>query len=55
MQGSIQKRGGKKGIAWTVVVDLPRDPVTGKRRQKWISAKTKKEAERLAAEAIHKL
>ncbi len=34
MQGSIQKRTGKNGVTWTVVVDLPRDPVTGKRRQK---------------------
>lgn len=53
MKGSIQKRVGKNGVTWTVVVDLPRDPVTGKRRQKRISAKTKKEAERLAAQAIH--
>jgi hypothetical protein len=40
LKGSIQKRTGKKGVIWTVVVDLPRDPVTGKRRQKRISAKT---------------
>ena len=53
MKGSIRKRVGKKGVTWVAVVDLPRDPVTGKRRQKWISAKTKKEAERLAAQTIH--
>jgi hypothetical protein len=53
LKGSIQKRIGKKGVIWTVVVDLPRDRVTGKRRQKWLSAKTKKEVERLAAQTIH--
>lgn len=34
MQGSIQKRVGKRGVTWTVVLDLPRDPVTGKRQQR---------------------
>lgn len=55
MQGSIQKRVGKRGVTWTALVDLPRDPVTGKRRQKRISAKTKKEAERLLNQAINEL
>ncbi len=40
-RGSITKRGD----AWTAVVDLPPDPATGKRRQKRITAKTKKEVE----------
>ena len=55
MKGSIQKRIGKKGVIWTVVVDLPRDRVTGKRRQKRISAKTKKEAEKLLTRTLHEL
>lgn len=41
MKGSIQKR----GKAWSVMVDMPRDPVTGKRRQKRITAATKHEVE----------
>ncbi len=39
----IQKRGGK----WRVVVQLPRDPVTGARRQLSGSTKTEREAVRL--------
>jgi integrase len=49
MQGSIQKRVGKKGITWTVVVDAPPDPTTGKRRQKRLAAETKKRLEDLLA------
>jgi integrase len=52
MQGSIQKRVGKRGVTWTVMIDLSPDPVTGKRRQKRISAPTKKRVEELAAEAL---
>jgi integrase len=53
MQGSIQKRVGKRGIVWTAVVDLPRDPVTGKRRQKRLSAPTKRAIEALLARSLH--
>ncbi|MEL7566408.1 MAG: site-specific integrase [Dehalobacterium sp.] len=43
MRGSIIKR----GKTYSAVVDLPKDPVSGKRRRKWFSGfKTKKEAER---------
>jgi hypothetical protein len=38
-----------------VLVDLPRDPVPGIRRQKRSNAKTKKEGERLLKQAIHEL
>ena len=55
MQGSIQKRFGKRGIVWTAVIDLPRDPVTGKRRQKRLAAPTKKEAEALLTKSLHDL
>ena len=41
MAGKSFKRGGR----WCVVVDLGRDPVTGKRKQRWVYADTKKEVE----------
>jgi integrase len=50
MRGSIQKHVGKRGVSWYAVVDLPPDPATGKRRQKRVSAKTRRECEeRMAA------
>lgn len=50
MRGHIRKR--SKG-SWTVVVGLPRDPVTGKRRQKWETVRgTRKDAERRLAELL---
>ncbi len=52
MRGSIQKRVGPRGTAWYAVVDLPPDPVTGKRRQKRVSAPTKRECESLATQVI---
>jgi integrase len=53
MHGSIQKRVGKRGgVTWTAVVDCPPDPVTGRRRQKRLSAPTKRELERRVAEHI---
>ncbi len=43
MRGHIRKRGD----SWVVVIELSRDPKTGKRRQQWTSFKgTKKQAER---------
>jgi integrase len=55
MQGSIQKRVGKRGVTWTVVVDMPPDPATGKRRQKRLTAPTKREVEELAAKHIQSM
>jgi integrase len=50
VRGHIRKRSKD---SWTVVVELPRDPETGKRRQKWVSVKgTKRDAERVLAEII---
>lgn len=47
MRGSIVRRGKK----YAVVVELDRDPVSGKRRQKWHSGyRTKRDAERGLAE-----
>ncbi len=50
MAGSIQKTSGAHGTAYLVRVEFPPDPVTGKRRQRSKSFKTKKEAERALAE-----
>lgn len=48
MRGHIRKRSKD---TWAIVVELPRDPVTGKRRQKWVTVKgTKREAERVLAD-----
>ncbi len=38
---------------WSMIVDLPNDPATGKRRQKRITAETRKELESKAAAIIH--
>jgi len=49
MRGHIRKRGNK----WVVVIDIGRDPVTNKRKQKWVTVNgTKKEAEKRLAELI---
>ena len=51
MRGSIRKRGQ---TSWTVIVDLGRDPATGKRRQIWRSVKgPKREAEALLVQLLH--
>lgn len=44
--GSIIKRDGKRGVAWLLKYDGPRDPATGKRRQLYKTVKgTRKDAE----------
>jgi hypothetical protein len=48
MRGSIKK----DGSAWRVVYDVPRDPVSGARKQKKRRFKTKKEAERFLNEQL---
>lgn len=52
MQGSIQKHTGKRGTNWYAVVDVARDPTTGKRRQKRVSAPTRKDCEALVRAAL---
>jgi len=42
----------RRGDAWTTLVDLPRDPVTGKRRQKRITAPTKRACKELALRVL---
>jgi integrase len=49
MRGSVVKRGD----GYTVVVELDRDPITNKRRQKWHSGyRTKREAERALSDLV---
>jgi hypothetical protein len=44
MKGHIRERSPGH---WAIVLDMPRDPATGKRGQKWHSFKgTKREAQR---------
>jgi len=46
VKGHLRQRGADPK-AWSLVVDLGRDPVTGKRRQKWVSFHgTKRQAQR---------
>lgn len=53
MRGHIKQR--SKG-SWSIVLDLGRDPSTGKRKQQWVSVKgTKREAEKKLAELQHAL
>jgi integrase len=52
VRGHVRKRGG----AWYVVVDLPRDPVTGKRKQKWHSGfRTRRDADKGLTEILARL
>ncbi len=48
MKGKITKRGD----SWSMMIDLPRHPITGKRRQRRITADTKREVEALATQAL---
>ena len=51
--GSIIKRKTKKGHVWQITIELPKDPVTGKRVRKYKTVNgTKKEAERAMHEFI---
>jgi integrase len=52
MTSKITKRVGKRGVSYQVTVELPPDPKTGKRRQKLLTAPTKKEVETLAAQMV---
>ena len=50
MRGHLRKRGTR---SWAVVVDIGHDPVTGKRRRRWITVKgTKRDAERRLTEIL---
>ena len=50
MRGFIKRRGKSKD-KWSVVIELGKDPITNKRRQKWYTVEgTKKEAEKFLTE-----
>ena len=42
---AITKREGARGVSYRVTVDFPSDPITGKRKQRTETFRTKKEAE----------
>ncbi len=52
MASKVTKRVGRRGVSYQVMVELPRDPITGKRRQKLLTARTEKEADLLAAQML---
>ena len=52
MRGSIVKRQWKRTVSWSVVVDQNADPRTGKRRQRWTTHKTRREAEAFLAATL---
>ncbi|MBM3456918.1 MAG: site-specific integrase [Armatimonadetes bacterium] len=50
MRGHIRERGENR---WALVVELPRDPGTGKRRQKWVTVQgTRRQAQRRLNELL---
>ena len=49
MQGHIRRRGN----SWAVVIEMPRDPLTGRRRQQWRSVRgPKREAQALLVQLL---
>ena len=53
MRGSIIQR--SKG-SWTIIINLGRDPATGKRKQQWVTVRgTKKAAEQKLADLLNEL
>ena len=53
MKGHIRQR--SKGL-WSIVIDMGKNPKTGKRQQQWQTVKgTKKDAERILRELLYSL
>ena len=53
MRGHIVKRGKN---SYTVVLNMGKDPATGKRNQQWVSVKgNKKDAEKRLSEMLHQI
>ena len=52
MRGRIVKNEGKRGVSYSAVVDVGADPVTGDRKQKKKTFKTKKDAEKWVSDTI---
>ena len=56
LSGNIVKKKTKKGHAWQITVEMPRDPITGKRNRKYKTITgTKKEAEQGLRRFINEL
>ena len=56
LSGNIVKKKTKKGHAWQITVEMPRDPITGKRNRKYKTISgTKKEAEQELRRFINEL
>ena len=54
--GSIRKRKNDSGHSWQITIELPKDPITGKRVRRYKTVEgTKKEAERAMHEYIREL
>jgi len=52
-RGTLKQRA--KG-SWSIILDIGKDPETGKRRQQWVTVKgTKKEAEKKLNEMLHQI
>ena len=52
MRGHIKQRGS----SWSIIVELPKDIISGKRKQKWYTFHgTKKEAEKFLTEKLREL
>jgi hypothetical protein len=51
MRGHIRKYKGR----WAGIVELERDPITNKRRQKWVYGDTRKEVESKVNELINQI
>ena len=53
MRGTLKKRSEH---SWTIIVDIGRDPATGKRRQQWHTVRgSKREAEKRLAELLYQM
>ncbi len=51
MRGHLRKRGKD---TWAIVIDLPKDPASGKRHQQWHTVHgTRRDAERALSELLH--
>lgn len=54
--GSIRKRKTEKGPVWQITIELPKDPITGKRNRRYKTVVgTKKDAERAMHEYIREI
>jgi len=55
MRGHIRQR-NKKGNTWSLVINLGKDPDTGKYRQQWVTVKgSRQDAEKRLTELLHQL